>query len=49
MNELEQSLRQFQALPTSQSFRLINFDSAEIRQGTVAGTFILIVKGSNHI
>lgn len=45
MNELEQSLHQFQALPTPQSFRLINFDSAEIRQSTVAGTFILIVKG----
>ena len=46
MNELEQSLHQFQALPTPGSFRLINFDSAEILSGTVAGTFILVVRGT---
>jgi hypothetical protein len=46
MNKLEQSLHQFQALPTPQSFRLIDFDSAEIHTDKVAGTFILIVRGT---
>ena len=42
----EQTLTKLRQAPAPQSFRLIDFDSAEVRPGFVPNTFFLIVTGT---
>ena len=45
MTQSQLTLNEFEALPQPSSYRLINFDKAEVRPGIVSGTYILIVRG----